>query len=103
MGDAFDRDLVLAHRFEQCRLGLGRSAVDLVRQDDLRHHRAGPELKVLGLLVKDRDAGNVAGQQVRSELEPSELAAGRYGYRPGQHGLANARDIFDKDVAAAYE
>ena len=55
----------------------GRGAVDLVGQHDLGHDRAGAELEVAGLLVVDRDAGDVAGQQVGRELDALEAAADR--------------------------
>jgi limonene-1,2-epoxide hydrolase len=37
---AADGDLVLLHRLEQGGLGLGRRAVDLVGEDDVREDRA---------------------------------------------------------------
>ncbi len=45
-GLALDRDLALLHRLEQRRLRLGRRAVDLVGQQQVREHRAlaEPEL-----------------------------------------------------------
>src|SRR5512139_3802146 len=39
VGDAIDRYLALFHRFQESRLCLGRSPVDLVSQNDLPDHR----------------------------------------------------------------
>ena len=101
MGRPVDGDLLLLHRFEQGGLGLRRGAVDLVGQDDLGDDRAGPELELVAALVVDRDAGDVAGQQVGRELDALEAAAERAGQRLRQHRLADARHVLDQDVALA--
>ncbi len=75
VGRAVDRGLALLHAFEQRGLRLGRRPVDLVGEDDLADDRARPELELLGLLVVDRQAGHVGGQEVRGELDPPERAA----------------------------
>ena len=85
------------------RLGLGRGAVDLVGEDDLAHDRARPELELLGLLVVDRQAGDVGRQQVRRELDAPERAAEAAGDRLGEHRLAGARHVLDQEVAAAQQ
>ena len=63
----------------------------------------GPELELLVLLVVDRQAGDVRGQQVRRELDPSEAAAEAPGDRLGEDRLAGARHVLDQEVAAAQE
>src|SRR5262245_47653303 len=45
MIEAADGDLALLHGFEQSGLGLGRSAVDLISQDEVGEDRAGEELE----------------------------------------------------------
>ena len=99
MGCAVHRNLPLFHSFQQGRLRLGGGAVDLVGQDYLGHHRAGAELKLPVALVVDGDAGDVAGQQVGGELDALELASQRGGQALGQHGLADAGNVLDQDVA----
>jgi hypothetical protein len=66
--------VVLLHRFEQRRLRLGRRAVDLVGQDDLREDRPGhePERPVPVLFVEHLGAGDVGGHEVGRELDPLE-------------------------------
>ena len=103
MRDAFDGDLLLAHRFEQCGLSLGCGAVDLVCEDDLGHYRAGAVFELTDLLVVHRCAGDVAGEKIRCELDAFEVAAGGDGDRACKHGLADAGDVFNEDVSSAEE
>ena len=58
--DAVDGDLALLHDLEQRGLRLRARPVDLVGEDDVGEDRAGVELERSGLLVVDRDAGDVA-------------------------------------------
>src|SRR5207249_10565532 len=60
-----------------------------------------PELELAGLLVEDRDAGHIRGQQVGRELDALERAAERAGDRLGEHRLASARHIFQQHMALA--
>ena len=103
VGRAVDRRLALLHRLEEGRLGLGRRPVDLVGEDDLGHDRARPELELLVLLVVDREAGHVRGQQVRRELDPPEAAAEAAGDGLREDRLAGAGHVLDQEVAAAEE
>ena len=73
-----DRDLALLHHFEQRRLGLGARTVDLVGEHDVGEDRPGVELEGAGLLVVDRDAGDVARQQVGRELDAGIRALHRW-------------------------
>ena len=100
---AVDGDLVLLHRLEEGGLGLRRGAVDLVREDDLAHHRTRPELERVRALVEDRHAGHVGGQQVRGELDPPERAAERAREGLREHRLPRPRHVLDEDVSAADE
>ena len=103
VGDAVDRHLPLLHALEQRRLRLGRGPVDLVGEHDLGHDRARPELELLGLLVVDREAGHVGGQQVRRELDAPEGAAEAAREGLGQHRLADAGHVLDQQVALAQQ
>ncbi len=100
---AADRDRVLLHRLQQGRLGLGRGAVDLVGQDDLREDRAGLELEdpaAVGQLHDDVGADDVGGHQVGRELDAVEVQVDRVGERPHQQRLAQARHAFQQRMAA---
>ena len=103
VGRAVDRRLALLHALEQRGLGLGRRPVDLVGEDDLAEDRPRPELELLGLLVVDRQAGDVRGQQVRRELDPPERAAEAPGDRLGEDRLAGPGHVLDEEVAAAQQ
>ena len=59
----------------------------------------GRNSKSLPLLVVDAHAGDVAGQQVRGELDPAHRAVDRAGQRLGQHRLADAGHVLDQQVA----
>src|SRR6266700_2836693 len=99
VGGAVDGDLALLHGLQQRRLGLGRGPVDLVAEHDVGEDGARLELEVAALLVEDADAGHVRGQQIGGELDAPDRAVDRAGKRLGQHGLADARDVLDQQVA----
>ena len=101
VGRAVDGNAALGHRLEQCGLGSRRGPVDLVGQHDLGEDRAGAELELRGLLVEDRNAGHVGGQQVGRTLDSLERAAHAAGHRAGEHGLGHARHVFQQHVPAA--
>ena len=85
---------MLLHRLEQGRLGLGRGAVDLVGQDDLREDRAGLKLEdaaAVGQLHDDVGADDVGRHQVGRELDAVEVEIDRVGQGPHQQRLAQAR------------
>ena len=97
--DAVDRDLALLHALEQRRLRLRRRAVHLVDEQQVREHRARPELELVRALVEDVDAGDVGRQQVGRELEPREGAVERARERLREHRLPDAREVLDDQVA----
>jgi hypothetical protein len=99
VGGAVDRDLALFHGLEQRRLRLGRGPVDLIAEHDVGEHRTRLELEVAPLLVIGAHTGDVAGQQVRRELDPPHGAVDRPGQRLGQHGLAHPGHVLDEQVA----
>ena len=53
VGDAVARHLPLLHALQKGRLRLGRGAVDLVGEHDIREHGAFPELELAVLLIED--------------------------------------------------
>ena len=95
---------MLLHRFEQRRLGLGRRAVDLVGQDDVREDRTLDELhRALAArrLLQDLRAGDVRRHQVGRELDPLELRGGRFAReRLDEQRLGQARGAGHEAVAA---
>ena len=60
---------------------------------------AGPELELAGLLVVDRDAGDVGRQQVGRELDPAHRRVDAARQRLAEHRLADARDVLEQQVA----
>ena len=67
---AVERDLAFVHGFEQCRLRFGRSAVDLIGQQNVGKHRAGFEFELLLDRGIYRDSEHIGRQHVAGELEP---------------------------------
>ena len=63
VGLTADRDLTLAHRFQQCRLYLRGSTIDLIRQQQVVKDR--PLVKAEGALLRTVDLG--AGQVCREQ------------------------------------
>ena len=97
---AGDRHLLLLHRLEQRRLGLGRGAVDLVGEHDVREDRAGlePEDALAALLDEDVGADDVRGHQVGRELDAVEGAVDDVRERAHEHRLAQARHALQQRV-----
>ena len=69
LGDAHRQ---LTEELVQQRLELVVGSVDLVDEQHVGEDRAVPELKGVALRVEDHHAGDVRGEQVRRELDPSE-------------------------------
>ena len=101
MGRAVHRHLALFHRLQQGGLGLGRGTVDLVRQDDLAHDRAGLEFHLARTHVHDRIAGHVGRRYIRRELDAAEAAGDGTRKRAGQRRLSDAGDVLQQDMALA--
>ena len=95
-----DGHLALVHGFQQRRLRFGRSAIDLVRQQEIGEDRPRLEFERLGMRVVDSDPQHVAGQHVAGELQAVEAAGHRARQGLGQRGLPHARHIFDQQMAA---
>jgi len=56
--------LPLLHGFQQCRLHLWWRPVYLIGQEDVGEGRAGAEFKFARLLIEDRNARNIGGEEV---------------------------------------
>ena len=100
---AQQRHRVLLHRFEQGGLGLGARAVDLVGQEDVGEHGAGLEghLAPAARFPQDVRAEDVAGHQVRRELDAAELESEDLPQGLDHRRFSHAGQPFQQDVAAA--
>jgi len=99
-GDTVDGDLLFAHAFEEGALDARAGAVDFVGEDDVREDGAGDELEFSGTLVEDGVAGDVAGEEVRGELDALEGSVDTACEGGGDGGFADAWGSLDEDVAA---
>ena len=102
VGPALDGDPMLLHRLEKRRLGLGRRAVDFVRQDDVgedwtrgEHHRASSRGRVL---LHEIRAGDVGRHQVGRELDARELQCEHTRDGVNQQRLRQSRCADDQAV-----
>ncbi len=82
---AAGRHAVLLHRLQERGLRLGRRAVDLVGEHEVREHRALDELEHAAaggvVLLEDLGAGDVRRHEVRRELDALERQVQRLGQR----------------------
>ena len=99
VGMHVDGHAPLLHALEQAGLGLGRGAVDLVDQHDVREHGTGAKLEPRLALVVDIRPDDVGREQVRRALHARELAVDRPRQRPRERGLADAGIVLDQHVA----
>src|SRR5262249_21189393 len=67
-----DGTLAFLHRLEQGALHLGRCAVDLINQDQVRENRSTLHFKAVFLWPVDLAANDVRGQEIRRELQPAK-------------------------------
>ena len=100
VGHAVGRDLAFFHGLEQRALGLGRGAVDLVGEHQLREDRTRMERKAVRLGLVDRDAQNIGRQQVAGELDALEVEPEDLRQRVRERGLADAGEVLDEQVPA---
>src|SRR6266550_6805169 len=103
VGLAADRHLPLLHHLEESALDLRWRAVDLVREQEVREHRAERRLEVTDPLVVDTGADKVGGDEVWRELDPLEVAGDRLRDRLHRERLRESGDALDEKVAAREE
>ena len=99
MRHAVHGDVFLFHRLEQRRLRLARRAVDLVGEQQIRHHRAGLIGELPGILVVHRKADDVRGHRIGGELHARGLEPERFGKGHGKRRFADAGHVLQKDMA----
>ena len=93
---------MLLHGFQHCRLGLGRSAIDLVGQDQVGENRTTLELELAppaGDFHDDIRSQNISRHQVRGELDAAEREIKHFAERAHQQRLAEPRHTFEQHVA----
>ena len=96
---AVDRDRSLIHRLQQGGLGLGRRAVDLVRQQDVGEDRPLHEPECIGAEIEQIGAQDIARHQVRRELDTPEIERKSRGETAREEGLCRTRRPFQEHMA----
>ncbi len=99
MAHTVDGDHTFFHHLEQCALGLGARAVDLVSENNRGEDRALVELEDALALVVDGHTRDVGGQQVRRELDARIGAIEGVGQCLREHRFTGAREVFEQHVA----
>ena len=82
-----NRHLLLLHCFEKSSLRLGRSSVDLVRQQQIAEDGSGLERKLALLGIVDVRPSDVSRKQVRRELNTLEITTECVGERVRHQSL----------------
>ncbi len=98
-----DRHATFLHDLQERALHLGRGAVDLVREQQVREDRPERRPELAGLLVVDPGPDQVGRHEIGGELDALELTTDRLGECLDGHRLGQARHAFDEDVAAREE
>jgi len=103
MAGAAHGHLSFLHRFEKSRLGLGGSAIDLVRQNNIGEDRAVDEPKVPSaafLLVEYRGAGDIRGHQIGRKLNALERHVENLTDGADHESLGQSRHSHEQAMAA---
>ena len=87
------------HGLQQRGLRLAGGAVDLIRQQQIRHDRTGFVNKFVCLFVIDREADDVRRHGVRRELHTARLQPKDFCESHGRRGLADAGHVLHEHVA----
>jgi hypothetical protein len=103
MGHSFDGHTALLHRFEEGALSAGHGAIEFIDQKDVAKDWAGDKTKIVDRTIKDRQTGDIGGEEITGALYPTKKEAGGAGQSQSQGGLAETGTIFEKEVAAAEE
>ena len=98
MSDCSDSHLLLLHSLKQSSLGLWRSTVDLVSEEEIAEQWTGFERKFTFLGVVDVGTGDVSGEQVRRELNTLEITTQGISERVGHQRLGQTGVIFEEKV-----
>ena len=100
---SLDRHLALLHGLEERRLRLRRRAVDLVREQQVREDRPGPELEVGVALIPDRRARDVGRHEVGGELDAREPQGQDLRERARGQRLREPRVVLEQHVTVGEE
>ena len=105
VGAAAAGGAALLHGFQQGGLGLGRGAVDFVRQQEIGEDGSADEFQLapagLGILLNDVRAGDVGGHEVGRELDAAEGKVQGRGEGLNHDGFGEAGHTFEQAMTAA--
>ena len=99
MALAVDRDVTLLHRLKKSRLRLGRRSVDFIGQQNVDEYRTLSKDEIVGSLIKNVRADDIAGHEVGRELDASIVQVKGLRKRPHEQRLCHPGNTFEQDVA----
>ena len=98
------RNHLFLHGLKEGRLGLGRGAVDFVRQHDVGEDRSlaehEPALPGFRVVLEEFTTRDVGRHEVRGELDPLEGEGKRFGDGADQKGFSQSGNSFQESVSA---
>ena len=97
------RDLSFLHRLQQCRLRFGRSAVDLVREQQVAHDQPFTQFKGFTLPIVNIEACDVRCHDVGRKLCPAEVQPCYGSECGGERSLAGAGHVLDQYMSACQQ
>src|SRR6185312_2066050 len=103
MRHTIDGDLPFLHRLEQCRLGLGRGTVYLIRQEEIGEYRTWAKLERARRFLIDAHAGHVGWHEVGRELNTSEAHIQCAGEYSNKQCFRRAGNAFEQNVSPGNE
>jgi len=103
MGQVGDGDALFLHGFEKGGLGFRGGSVDFVGEQHVAENWALLENEFSAAFAIHQDLGSddIAGEEIRGELDALEIDVDGLGDGVDEGGFAEAGNAFEKDVAAA--
>src|SRR3954469_17533315 len=99
----FDADLRFTHSLEEGGLGPGRGAVDFIGEKNVGEDGPLVKLKLLLLLIVNRNPQDIRREQVGSELDALELGIDGTSENFGEGCFAGAGIVLEQDVTITRE
>ena len=95
-----DGHLSLLHGFEESRLHLGWSAINLVREEEMCKNRSFISVELRLRLIVYLSACEVSGEEVRRELDTGETESESTGDDLYGEGLRETGNSFEEDMSS---
>ena len=98
---ALDAHLPLFHNLEECRLGFGRGPVDLIGKQQIAEYGSFLKFKYTLLIVVHGETEQIAGEDIRRELDSPVIEGEHARKGGGERCLSNARYVLHQNMPSA--